>query len=184
MTLNKASFLLLFVVMNIQLSAQIYMTRNGLVSFTSEAPLEIIKASSSELSGAINLDDNKFAFIVSNQSLKGFNSALQQEHFYENYMEIEKYPSSTFEGKIIEKLDPASKEVQHIRAKGILTIHGVGAERIIRADVKFDGNKIIVTSNFTVSLEDHKIHIPKIVYQKIAEIINVDIQAELAPKTK
>lgn len=182
--LKKIFLVLMLVMTNIQLSAQIYMTKKGTVSFVSEAPLEIIKARSSELSGAINLADNKFAFVVSNKTLQGFNSPLQQEHFYENYMEVDKYPSSTFQGKIIEQIDPNSKEVQHIRAKGILSIHGFEQERIIRADIRFEGSKIIVNSVFTVSLEDHKINIPKIVNQKIAEVINVEIKAELILKNE
>lgn len=160
----------------------VYMTRNGSVSFVSNAPLEIIKASSSSLGGAINLADNKFAFLIPNQSLKGFNSELQQEHFYENYMEVEKYSNSTFEGKIIEKIDSNSTEAQQVRAKGKLNIHGVEQERIIAATIQFKGEKIIVLSDFTVELEDHNIHIPKIVNQKIAETIEVKIKAELEQK--
>jgi polyisoprenoid-binding protein YceI len=160
----------------------VYMARTGSVSFTSNAPLEIIKASSSSLSGAINLADNKFAFIIPNKSMKGFNSELQQEHFYENYMEVEKYSNSTFEGKIIEKIDSNSSEAQNVRAKGKLNIHGVEKERIIAATIQFKGEKIIVLSDFTVELEDHNIHIPKIVNQKIAETIEVKIKAELELK--
>jgi hypothetical protein len=182
--LKKIFLVMLLAIAGIQLSAQIYMTKKGMVSFVSEAPLEVIKARSQELSGAINLADNKFAFIVPNQSLKGFNSPLQQEHFYENYMEVDKYASSTFQGKIIETIDPTSKEVQQIRAKGILFIHGIEQERIIKANIRFEGNKIIVNSVFSVPLEEHKITIPKIVYQKIAEVINVEINAELILKTE
>ncbi len=38
-------------------------------------------------------------------SFKGFNSALQKEHFNENYMESENFPYASFEGKIIEDID-------------------------------------------------------------------------------
>jgi polyisoprenoid-binding protein YceI len=158
------------------------LARNGTVSFVSNAPLEIIKASSTSLGGAINLADNKFAFVIPNKSLKGFNSELQQEHFYENYMEVEKYANSTFEGKIIEKIDINSSEVQNVRAKGMLNIHGVEKERIIPATLQFKGRKIMVQSNFTVELEEHNIHIPKIVNQKIAESIEVKMNTELELK--
>ena len=183
MNCKKGLILIFLYGISCLLSAQtVYMTRIGNVSFVSNAPLEIIKANSSNLGGAINLNDNKFAFIIPNQSLKGFNSELQQEHFYENYMEVEKYPNSTFEGKIIEKLDVNSTEVQHVRAKGKLNIHGVEKERIIEATVQFNGEIIIVQADFTVELEDHNIHIPKIVNQKIAETIEVKVNAELLLK--
>ena len=103
-------------------SGQVYLTTNGKATFTSNAPLEIISASSEILSGAIDLESDKFAFRIENKSFIGFNSALQQEHFYENYIETDKYKYSSFQGKIIEKIDTTITESQQVRAKGILSI--------------------------------------------------------------
>lgn len=166
------------------LSQQIYMTRKGFVGFTSNAPLEVIKAESDEVSGAINLADRSFAFTIDNKSFKGFNSALQQEHFYENYMEIHKFPSSSFKGKIIEEIDLNSPREQVVRAKGMLDIHGVEQERIIKGSIKIIDDKILLSADFTVLLEDHQIKIPRVVYQKIAGEISVSIRAELIKKTE
>ncbi len=180
--MNRNIISILFLTfMGLQLCSQnIYLTREGILTFNSDAPLELISATSDELSGAINLITNSFAFKVTNKSLKGFNSSLQQEHFYENYMEVEKYPSSTFQGKIIEKIEISEKGIQHIRAKGILSVHGKKKERIIDAQVEFMGNLIIVNAQFDILLEDHNIRIPNIVYQKIAEVISVEIKANLS----
>jgi polyisoprenoid-binding protein YceI len=161
------------------LSQPVYLTRSGTASFVSNAPLEIIKAESKSVSGAIDLADNEFIFTIDNNSFKGFNSALQQEHFYENYMETQLYPTSSFKGKIIEKIDVNSTLEQEVRAKGILDIHGVSQERIIKGTVKIIGDKLQLKADFTVLLEDHLIKIPKVVNQKIAETIEVSIIAEL-----
>jgi polyisoprenoid-binding protein YceI len=163
---------------------QIYMTRTGTAGFTSNAPLEVIKAESKEVLGAINLEDRSFAFTIENKTFKGFNSALQQEHFYENYMEAQKYPSSSFKGKIIEEINPGIEQEQVIRAKGILDIHGVEQERIIKGTVKMNGDKLLLQADFTVLLEDHQIKIPRVVFQKIAEVIDVSISAELTRKSE
>jgi hypothetical protein len=165
-------------------SQEIYMTRTGTVQFVSDAPLEVIKAVSIEMQGAINPLDKTFAFVIDNKSFKGFNSPLQQEHFYENYMQVRDYPKSTFEGKIIEKIDLQSAAEQTIRAKGILNVHGVEQERIIKGTIKITGDKIILHAGFTIPLEEHRIKIPKVVYQKIAEIIDVQVDAELTRKTQ
>jgi polyisoprenoid-binding protein YceI len=165
------------------LSQQLFITHSGKASFASNAPLEVINATSELLEGAINLDDRSFAFTIDNNTFKGFNSSLQQEHFYENYMEVQDYPTSTFQGKIIGDFDPASKSEQVVRAKGSLKIHGVEQERIIKGTMKIDGDKLLVKADFTLPLEDHDIKIPRIVYQKIAEIIDVSINAELIRKT-
>ena len=161
------------------LAQNIYLTHTGKAAFISNAPLEIIKAESTEVNGAINLADRSFAFMIDNRSFNGFNSSLQQEHFYENYMEIQDHPVSSFKGKIIEMIDINSDKVQIVRAKGILDIHGIGQERIIKGTIKVSGNKILVNTDFTILLEDHQIKIPRVVYQKIAEVIDVSITAEL-----
>lgn len=164
-------------------SQQVYLTKTGVASFVSNAPLEIIKAESKEVHGAIDMTNRTFVFTIDNKSFKGFNSPLQQEHFYENYMEVQTYPTSSFEGKIIETIDPNSASEQVVRAKGTLNIHGVSQERIIKGTVKLMDDKLIVRASFTVLLEDHQIKIPKVVYQKIAENIEVTVFAELKRKS-
>lgn len=164
-------------------SAQLYITNEGTATFTSDAPLELISATSDELSGAIDVSDNRFAFRIANKSFIGFNSALQQEHFYENYIETDKYKYSSFQGKIIEKIDLSNPRSQQVRAKGTLSIHGVEQERIVKATLTVTKNKLAVLCGFTVPLEDHDIRIPNVVYQKIAEVINVEVNAELILKT-
>src|SRR6187402_413698 len=72
------------------------------INFTSNAPLEIIKATSTDLKGAIIPSTNQFIFKVLVKSFVGFNNRLQMEHFNEKYMESETYPWATFTGKIIE----------------------------------------------------------------------------------
>lgn len=160
----------------------IYTCKNGKVYLKSDAPLELIEASSNQLKAVIDLDNRTFAFTVSTISFQGFNSPLQKEHFNENYLESVRYPQSTFIGKIIEDTD-MSKDGQYIiRAKGKLNLHGVEQERIIKSGLEVKGKKIIVHSEFTVLLDEHNITIPKIVHQKIAEEIMVVIDAEFLPQ--
>lgn len=160
----------------------IFETTRGNVNFVSDAPLEIIKASSNELQGLLRPADRTFAFTMKTQSFQGFNSPLQQEHFYENYIESGKYPYARFKGKIIEPVDLMTPGEHSVRAKGILEIHGIEQERIIRVELKIDKDKISATSGFEVMLEDHDITIPKMVFQKIAETIKVDIDLEFRLK--
>lgn len=157
----------------------LYRTNDGFVSFTSDAPLELISAQSNELTGIIDPDKQTFAFQLDVQSMKGFNSALQQEHFYENYMETDEFEKASFSGKIIEKIDFKTNGEHIIRAKGIIEIHGVKQERIIKGKIRCVNDKLEIESEFIVSLSDHNISIPKLVYQKIAEEIKVEIKAVL-----
>ena len=157
-----------------------YKLEKGKIHFKSDAPLELIEAASNNLRGLINPRDNTFAFAVKLNTFQGFNSPLQREHFNENYMESKKYPEATFSGRIIEDVDLSKAGKYTIRAKGKLNIHGVEQERIIKSEVTVGEGSIGITSSFTVLLEEHEISIPKIVYQKIAEEIEVQIEAALS----
>jgi len=152
---------------------------NGKISFKSEASLEVIAAKSNKLRGAIEPEYNTFAWSVEIRSFEGFNSPLQKEHFNENYMESTKYPKASFAGKIIEKIDFQTDGTYEIRAKGQLIVHGVEQERIVKGTLEVQNGKIRIRCSFTVPLSDHNISIPKIVHQKIAEEINVTVEAEL-----
>lgn len=183
----RFSFLLILVFTSAFIPAQdnapvIFQTTRGEVNFVSEAPLEIIKASSNDLNGLLNTEERTFAFTMKTRSFKGFNSPLQQEHFYENYIESKKYPNARFSGKIIEPIDFTKSGEYAVRAKGILDIHGVEQERVIRVKLKINEGEISANSSFEVLLEDHNITIPRMVFQKIAETIDVSVNLEFRPK--
>lgn len=162
---------------------KLLLTKEGTIHFKSEAPLELIEATSKKLKGALNPAEHTFAFSVANNSFEGFNSALQREHFNENYMESVKYPTCTFTGKIIEDIDYTADGTYNVRAKGKLAVHGVEQERIIKATMQIKKGVISVSSDFTVPLADHNITIPKIVNQKIAEEIFVDLNVVFQPQS-
>jgi hypothetical protein len=159
----------------------VFRTDDGKISFRSDAPLEIIKATSENLSGRIDVLKRTFAFKIAVRTFEGFNSPLQQIHFNENYLETDKYPDASFSGKIIEPIDFSKPGKATIRAKGILKIHGIEQERIIKSEVTVIENKIHLESFFTVQLADHGIRIPKIVHEKIAAEIKINVIADLKP---
>jgi hypothetical protein len=156
-----------------------YRCEKGLAIFSSAAPLELIEAKSKKLRGILDPATQSYAWSIENNTFEGFNSPLQQEHFNENYMETDKFPRSTFTGKIIEKIDFKQNGTYKVRAKGKLSLHGVERERIIKCDLTIKNSIISVKSNFTISLSEHNISIPKIVNQKISEEVKVSIEAML-----
>jgi len=166
----------------IAFSQSLYITSNGSTSFTSDAPLEVIKASSKSIIGALKSTDKSFAFSVLVKSFEGFNSSLQRTHFNENYLESDKYPKITFEGKIIEDISLVKDGTYNIRGKGKFTVHGVSQERIIPCKITISNGAISISSNFSVFLADHNIKIPSVVNQKIAEEITVTVKIELSKK--
>jgi polyisoprenoid-binding protein YceI len=164
------------------LNAQVYSCKDGITKFTSEAPLELIKAQSNKTIGVLDCATKNVQFSIEIDSFEGFNSGLQKEHFRENYMETEKYPRATFKGKIIEDVDFSKQGATVVRAKGVFNIHGTEKEKIVKVKLNIANKGISVESNFEVPLEDHNIKIPKVVNQKIASVILVEVKAELKPK--
>ena len=176
--------LLLFLIhatANAQINS-LYYTNTGKISFKSESKQELIAASSDEMQGIIDEEKKTFVFKVKIRTFNGFNSALQQEHFNEKFLESEKFPQATFMGKIIEDIDLKKDGVFEIRAKGKLWIHGVENERIIRSEVTIKNGIINIQSHFTVALSDHNIKVPKVVHEKVSSEISVEISAQLKKK--
>lgn len=100
-----------------------------------------------------------------------------QEHFNENYMESDTYPVSEFKGKIIDPVDFSKPGTYNVAVKGNLQIHGVTKTYQTQAKITVTANAVTASTAFRVKLEDHKIKIPTIVIAKIAEVVDVKINA-------
>ena len=160
----------------------LFSTGAGTITFTSDAPLELIQASSNKLKGWLNPDNKQFSFTIDIKTFKGFKIYTQQKHFNQNYLESDKYPQASFEGKIIEDLDLHRDGLYNIRAKGNLSIHGVTQERIIKCNLTIKNGLVSVKANFIVLLADHNITIPKILDQKLASNIKIEVKTDLIEK--
>lgn len=158
-----------------------YQAVSSKVSFLSEAPLERITASNNRATALLDPVTRQFAVRVPVVGFEGFNSPLQQEHFRENYLDADDWPTATFQGRIIEPIDLATPAVHQVRAKGMFTIRGLGQERIIACTVEVDEQGISVRSTFPVVLADHGINIPKVVMQKLAPEVRVEVEMHFKP---
>lgn len=159
----------------VQAQAPFWLADQGVARINSDAPLELIQAESNSLRGIIDPSTNSFAFTIRVNSFEGFNSNIQQTHFLENYLEQKKFPQTTFRGKFIEDIPFETPGTYSVRAKGRLDIHGITRERIIRGTIVISKENITVHTRFLIPVADHGISIPKIVMQKIAEEIEVNI---------
>ncbi len=113
-----------------------------------------------------------------------FPNELMEEHFNENYIESEKYPKSTFKGKLDQTLDFSKNGTYDISATGVFTVHGQSQNRQIQGKVMVQEGEVQINTAFEVALIDHKIEVPKIVFVKIAQIIQVKTSYALKPYKK
>ena len=117
----------------ITVDAQKYITRNGYTGFFSSTPLEDIKADNNQVACILDASTGNIVFQVLIRSFR-FEKALMEEHFNENYLESEKFPKSTFEGKItnISDVDFSKNGIYNVTVNGDLSMHGV--TKPVRAD--------------------------------------------------
>lgn len=153
--------------------AQRYRLVNSEISFFSSAPLEDIEAHNSKAQSIFDAKTGEIAFII---PIKGFQFAksLMQEHFNENFMESDKYPTAKFEGEL-SGVYPEMIGKQKATAKGKLTIHGVTHEVEIPGEVNIRPDQITMNAKFPIKVADYNIEIPRVVFYNIAEEVEVTV---------
>ncbi|GAB4092363.1 YceI family protein [Flaviaesturariibacter terrae] len=156
-----------------------YQFGTSTVSFFSSAPLEDIEAANKSSRGVIDWDKRSFLVAI---PIKGFEfrSGLMQEHFNENYLESDKYPECTFRGVFTGNVNLAKDGDYPVTATGDLLLHGVTQKRSIPATIRVRNGQPSLYSKFNIRVADHKIAIPKMVFKKIAEVVEVTLNAQLA----
>lgn len=167
---------------SITASAQtLYSTTKGEVSFYSDAPLETIEGINKSSAAIFNGENQELAVQIRITEFE-FQNKLMQEHFNENYLESEKYPTAVFKGKVKEKIEIGNSGTYPATAEGSMTIHGVTKEVTIPGTIQVSGDQLKFDFKFPVKLEDYKIDVPTIVFKKIAEVVEVSGSMTLVKK--
>lgn len=173
-------FWVYFSVMALHASAQKYVSEKGVITFFSEAAIEDIKADNLKASSMMNISTTDIAFVVPIREFS-FEKKLMQEHFNEKYLESEKYPKATFSGKLDGFISTGAPGIQQVKAKGKLAIHGVTKDVEISGTAESTTQHILIKSKFIVRLEDYKIKIPQLMWQNIAEQVEVSVEFTYKP---
>ena len=162
---------------------QTWLSKNTQVRIFSSTPIEDIDAKTNTAVLALNEKSGKILMKLQIKSLS-FPKKLMQEHFNENYMESDKYPTAEFEGVIQNIPDFTVAKTTELKVKGTMTIHGVKREIEVPISLTTSKDKVLGQSKFKVKCADYNVEIPKIVLKNIAEDIEVTILAELNPIKK
>lgn len=162
------------VVLSATTYAQKFTSDRGYVKFYSHAAIEDITAKNEKVTALFDLATGSIAFVVPiNQFV--FAKSLMQEHFNEKYMESERYPKSTFQGRIVGYNADVAGE-QSVTAQGKLTIHGVTQEVNIPGQITRTDKGVNMAAKFMVELKDYKVEIPRLMWQNIAERVEVTLE--------
>lgn len=180
--MQKFSFLLAAMLLTtLSLTAQKYFTREGKVSFFSDAPMEKIEAHNQQGTAVLDLSNGNIEFAVLIKAFQ-FEKALMQEHFNENYMESTKFPKAVFKGQVADfsKIDLKKEGTVTLKVKGALTIKDVTKNVETEATFLVAKGALSARSAFKVAVADYNISIPKVVADKIAKTVDIKVNAALA----
>jgi polyisoprenoid-binding protein YceI len=179
----KSIFLYLFVFACTAANAQKFYTSAGSVAFTSETPVETIVSANSQVTSMINTETKAIAFKVLMKSFH-FERQGMYEHFNHKYLETDKFPNATFEGKITDAIDLSKNGTYTVVVDGRLTIHGVTKPVKQKGTIMVESGKITVASVFTLLLSDFDVKVPSDYIKRISNAVKVSVNAVLTPYTR
>lgn len=179
--MKRLSFIILLLGLFLTANGQKYMTKNGYIGFFSSTPVENIKADNNQVASVIDISTGEFVFQALIKSFK-FEKALMEEHFNENYLESEKFPKSTFKGKItnLTAVDFNKQGHYDVTVEGDLTIHDVTNKVTVKGGVDVISGGIDANSKFIIVPEAFRINIPGVVRNNIAKTIEVTVAMKYA----
>jgi hypothetical protein len=179
----KRLIVLLFL-LNVAIAAnsQKYMTKNGYIGFFSHTPMEDIKGDNNQVAGVLDIATGDMVFQALIKSFH-FDRALMEEHFNENYMESDKFPKSSFKGKItnLSAINFSKNGTYDVVIDGDLTIHDATNKISTKGKIEVENGELIATSKFNISPEDYKINIPGVVREKINKNMEVTVTMKYSP---
>ena len=159
-----------------------YFTKSADITFDASGPLEDIKAENKKATFVLDAKTGAIELAVLIKAFD-FERALMQEHFNENYAESDKYPKSTYKGKITNFADvDLTKDGSYsVKIDGKLTMHGVTKDVPAKGTIVVKNGKVNGTAKLKIELGDFNIEIPSVVKDKISKKVNINIAAWLEP---
>jgi polyisoprenoid-binding protein YceI len=173
-------FLALALVSYTGVHAQVYMTRTGFAGFYSKTSLEDVQAENNQVYAAIDAGKKSLAFTILLKSFI-FPKALMQEHFNENYVESDKYPTAVFTGTYTGDVPLDKDGVYNIAVKGSLTLHHVTKNIETPATIEVKGGTLSGKAQFKLQPENFDITIPSVVRDKIEKEMLVTVKINCNP---
>jgi polyisoprenoid-binding protein YceI len=160
--------------------AQIFFTKSGNINFNSSSAVEKIAAKNNNVACKLNIATGDLDFVVLNKSFV-FDIQLMQEHFNENYMESEKFPKSSFKGKV-SSANPIAYTTDgnyKVTVAGTMNMHGVSKAVNVPGTITVKGGKITLNSSFAIMLADYGIKVPGEVKDKISKDSKITVNCIL-----
>lgn len=170
----KKNVLIALLLLSAGVSAQKMITKTGKITFEASVPsFEEVKATNNGVTCVLNAATGEIASLALVKGFR-FKVALMEEHFNENYVESDKFPKSTFKGKI-ENFDASAltASAKDFTIKGQLELHGKTKDITANAKIRKTDAGIEIVTTFSANASDFDIAIPSVVKSKVSNKVNV-----------
>jgi polyisoprenoid-binding protein YceI len=160
--------------------AQIYLTRNGNISFSSHTPLEDVNAENNEVASTLNTATGAIEFKAAIQSFHFKKTAMEQHFGGEDYMAAGKYPKASFSGKIadLSSVNFEKDGTYKVTVEGNLTIRDVTKPISVNGTITVKNGTIAAQSNFNVNRKEYHVIGEAFVQKKIEDEIHISVNCQ------
>lgn len=162
----------------------------NVVRFISQAPIEDFDGVTDRIDGYVLLDEARFESSVGGPDTEFYlevelasldtGIGLRNRHMRDNYLEVEDHPYATF-GGFIEGTSAEGDGTLRVVATGSLGIHGREQDRSIPCTVEPLAEGYRIRCGFQVLLSDFDIEIPQVMFLKLANEIELELDFALKP---
>lgn len=156
---------------------QVDKSKDNLVKFTSHTQVQDFDGTTKNIDGYLYYDDTdllKNSELYFEVDLRTLDTGigLRNRDMREDYLETDKYPMAHYKGKIV-KADKVSDSEYKVTVDGSMFIHGVTKPLKVNGTMKTSGSGYTVNTKFGVRLSDYNIKIPKLMFLKVSEVIDL-----------
>ena len=159
-------------------------TAENQVTFISDAPIEDFEGVTDAIDGYVllgpgglasgtDLESSEFYFEVELATLTT-GIKRRDRHMRENYLETDDFPYAAYEGTLVE-VETTSDGTFHLDVQGSFSVHGVEREKELQCAARGDEQRYRVRCRFDVSLVEHDIDVPSLMFLKIGEVIDLRV---------
>lgn len=158
--MKKTIFIIALALLSSAIFAQKKTTTSGTINFNATTSLDPLpKAENKTVVAALDTKTGAIAFEAIVKSFS-FANPMMQEHFNsDKWLDSDKFPTSTFKGKITNftKVNLTKDGTYPAEVTGDLTIHGITKPVTTVGSVVVIGKTIAATASFTIKVEDYGI---------------------------
>ncbi|MEX2585029.1 MAG: YceI family protein [Balneolaceae bacterium] len=157
----------------------VYATQTGIATFQSSVPLHEFTGKSDHLAGMIDFDRNLVDFYLDLRSLETGNNRRDRDIY--STLNTEEFPYVEFTGELVTPFNPADSSRQQVTVSGTFTINGITREKRVEGWLRPTADGIQLQTGWTQSLDDHEIEPPGILFYRVRDHVEVQIEATLRP---